>query len=82
MQMRSSIPEETLKARFDALLQRRHRLDHEIAAEWRRARPDKSELRWLEREALRLRGELERYDGLLRTLSRGRPAGSRPVPDG
>ena len=62
----------TLKHGFDALLKCDQTLEHCIAAEQRQPRPDPSALRFLGRERHRLKGELARYDGLFRTLARGR----------
>lgn len=57
---------------FDALLECRHELEHCIAAEHRNPTRNTEVLVGLQREMGRLSGELRRYDGLLRTLSRGR----------
>ncbi len=57
---------------IDALLECRHELEHCIAAEHRSTRRNGEVLHVFEREIGRLNGELLRYDGLLRTLSRGR----------
>lgn len=72
MSLRASVHSQSLMSQVQALLAHRHSLDHLIAAQRRCPLPDPSELDALERETLRLRGELDRYDGLLRTLSRGR----------
>ena len=58
-----------------AAMRRRHRtLDARVADEQNRPRPDATLLQKLKREKLRLKDELSRIDGLLRTLSRGAAA--------
>jgi len=63
-----------LKARIEALRARHGALEARIGAEHRRPLPDTSVLQKLKREKLRLKDELARYDGLSRTLARGRLA--------
>lgn len=72
MYLRSSFQNQSLKSDYDALLADRQRLDHQIAHERRSPLPDRCKLDFLERDAARLRRELERYEGLFRTLARGR----------
>jgi hypothetical protein len=61
-----------ISSRIQAV-QRRHRgLDERVAAEHRRPQPDTGVLQTLKREKLRLKDELARYEGLVRTLERGR----------
>ncbi len=72
MLVRITDKETNLERGFDALLECHQSLEHCIAAEKRQPRPDTTALHLLGRERQRLKGELSRYDGLFRTLSRGR----------
>ena len=72
MYLRSSFQTRSLKSEYEVLLADRQRLDHQIAGERRSPLSDRCKLDFFEREAARLRCELERYEGLFRTLARGR----------
>ena len=72
MTIQTTIKDAGLSARIDAVQRRHRRLDERVAAEHRRPQPDMSVLQSLKREKLRLKDELARYEGLLRTLARGR----------
>ena len=63
-----------LKSRIEALRSRHGKLESRIEVEHRRPLPDTSVLQRLKREKLRLKDEISRYDGLARTLARGRAA--------
>ncbi len=74
MTLQTAIETPPMTSRIDALRRRHRRLDDRVAAEHRRPQPDMTVLQRLKREKLRLKEELARYEGLLRTL--GRPATS------
>jgi len=61
-----------LKSRIEALRARHGKLEARIETEHQRPLPDTSVLQRLKREKLHLKDELARYDGLSRTLTRGR----------
>ena len=57
---------------FESLLKCDQSIEHCIAAEQRQPLPNAAALQLRGSERRRLQGELARYDGLFRTLSRGR----------
>ena len=73
MMMHTATKPAGLAGRIEALRQRHRSLDNRVTAEHQRPRPDSAVLQGLKRKRLRLRDELARYEGLLRTISRGRP---------
>ncbi|MCM2561052.1 DUF465 domain-containing protein [Lutimaribacter sp. EGI FJ00015] len=58
----------SISARVAALNRRKADLEEEIAAEELRPAPDGLRLRQLKARKLRIRDQLARYDGVLRTL--------------
>ncbi len=74
MTIQTAIKTPALVSRMDAIERRHRRLDDRVAEEHRRPQPDASVLQTLKREKLRLKDELMHYEGLMRTLSRGRAA--------
>ncbi|MFD1511077.1 YdcH family protein [Lacimonas salitolerans] len=58
----------SVSARVAALQTRKQTLEDEIAAEEKRPMPDAARLRHLKARKLRIRDQLARYDGVLRTL--------------
>jgi len=72
MTMQTAIKPTGLAGRMNALRLRHRSLDDRVTAEHQRPRPDSALLQRLKRERLRLRDELARHEGLLRTVSRGR----------
>jgi hypothetical protein len=61
-----------MPSRIEALLRRHRSLDERVAAEQGRPQPDAMVLQMLKREKLRLKDEITRYEGLMRTLARRR----------
>lgn len=72
MTMRTSIKPTALADRINTLRHRHRSLDNRVEAEHQRPLPEATVLQRLKRERLRLRDELARYEGILRTLSRRR----------
>ena len=72
MTIQTAIKGTALSSRIDAMRLRHRRIDDRVAAEHRRPQPDMSVLQSLKREKLRLKDGLARYEGLLRTVARGR----------
>ncbi len=70
MTIQTPIKPTVVASRIAAVRKRHRRLDDQVAAENRRPSPDASVLQVLKRERLRLKDELQRYEGLMRTLSR------------
>lgn len=58
----------SVSARVAALRMRKQSLEDEILAEQKRPMPDTARLRHLKTRKLRIRDQLARYDGVLRTL--------------
>jgi len=79
MSMMRMIKTGTMSAKIEALRKRHRMLDDRIAVEHQRPLPDMSVLQRLKRHKLRLKDELERYEGVIRTLSRDRTAVREPV---
>lgn len=65
-----TMPEST-QARLAALRLRHRSVDRDIEAEQKRPAPDLGTLQGLKRVKLRLKDEIARYEGLVRTLERG-----------
>lgn len=61
----------SLSARIEAVRKRHRRIDDSVAAEQSRPNPCMAALQTLKRQRLRLKDELQHYEGLMRTLSRG-----------
>ena len=74
MTIQTSIKPAAVAVRIAAVRRRHRRLDDRVVAEHRRPQPDTSVLQMLKRERLRLKDELQHYEGLMRTLSRGSAA--------
>lgn len=72
MTIHTAIKSTGLFGRIVALRQRHCSLDDRVAAEHKRPQPDSSLLQRLKRERLRLRDEIARHEGVLRTISRVR----------
>ncbi len=72
MTFQPAIKRSVMPSRIEALLRRHRRLDERVAAEHGRPQPDAMVLQMLKREKLRLKDELTRYEGLMRTLARRR----------
>jgi len=72
MNMMREFKTTALSARIEAVRKRHRMLDDRIAAEHQQPLPDTFLLQRLKRRKLQLKEVLERYDGLIRTLSRGR----------
>ena len=64
-----------ITARIAALRSRHREIDDQVALEQRRSWRDAALLQKLKRRRLRLKDELGRYEGLLRTLARRRSTG-------
>ena len=65
----------TLSSRLEALRTRHRQIDEEVASEQKQTWRDSTILKRLKRRKLRLKDEIENYEGLLFTLSRGRQPG-------
>ena len=74
MALNTSLKRDGLASRLEAIRQKHRQLDDRVLSEQNRPRPDSSVLKLLKRERLRLKDEIECYEGLLRTLSCGRLA--------
>lgn len=72
MMMLNSMKPSVLAARIAAVRQRHRQVDESVRSEQIRPMPDASALQSLKRRRLQLKDELQRYEGLVRTLSRGR----------
>lgn len=64
----------SVASRIAALRLRHRKIDERVSWEHGRPQPDIVVLKTLKRERLRLKDELHRYEGLLQSLTHGRPA--------